>query len=74
MTFRGCRYEVHVVPPNAEKSTGRWSRHSSLVAAKRSYREAVNNQRGDHTAGSVAELWDVEGSALILEREMVRSW
>ncbi len=67
--FRGCRYEVYVHTPNR----GLWSRHSSLDAARRSYREAVNNQRGDHPAGTLVELSDIEGGAItILGREVVR--
>ncbi len=67
--FRGCRYEVIVHTPNA----GLWSRHSSLDAARRSYREAVNNRRGDHSAGTLVELSDVEGGApQVLAREVVR--
>lgn len=67
--FRGCRYEVYVHTPNK----GLWSRHSSLDAARRSFREAVNNRRGDHTAGTLVELADIEGNALsIIGREMVQ--
>lgn len=55
--FRGCRYEVVVHAPNE----GLWSRHSSLVSARRSFREAVNNLRGDHAAGTLVELLDVDG-------------
>ena len=50
--FRNCRYEVLVFTPNE----GLWSRHSSLTSAQRSYREAVNNRRGDHVAGTRVEL------------------
>jgi hypothetical protein len=68
--FRGCRYEVYVHTPNR----GLWSRHSSLDAARRSYREAVNNHRGDHTMGTLVELADVAGGpSTILARETVRS-
>ena len=67
--FRGCRYEVYVHTPNR----GLWSRHSSLDAARRSYREAVNNRRGDHSTGTLVELADVAGGATtILGREVVR--
>lgn len=66
--FRGCRYEVYVHTPNR----GLWSRHSSFVAARKSYREAVNNRRGDHTVGTLVELADIEsGGPVILEREVV---
>lgn len=41
--FRGCRYEVNVYKP----SKSLWSRHSSLVSARKSFREAVNNRRGE---------------------------
>lgn len=68
--FRGCRYEVHVHVPN--KSL--WSRHHSLVAARKSYHEAINNARGDHPSGTLVELSDIDGGAIqILGREMVRS-
>lgn len=67
--FRGCRYEVHVHVPN--KSL--WSRHLSIVAARRSYREAVNNARGDHPAGTLVELVDIDGGGVqVLGRETVR--
>lgn len=68
--FRNCRYEVLVYTPNA----GLWSRHHSLVSARRSYREAVNNRRGDHHAGTLVELWDVvgDGRRQLLEREAVK--
>lgn len=68
--FRGCRYEVNIYTPNKRL----WSRHSSLEAARRSYREAVNNQRGDHSAGTLVELFDREssGNITILGRETVR--
>ena len=67
--FRGCRYEVYVHTPNR----GLWSRHSSLVAARKSYREAVNNRRGDHAAGTTVELADIEGGRIeILAREVVK--
>lgn len=55
--FRGCRYEVVVHAPNE----GLWSRHSSLDSARRSFREAVNNRRGDHVAGTLVELLDRDG-------------
>jgi hypothetical protein len=68
--FRNCRYEVYTHTPNK----GLWSRHSSLKSARRAYREAVNNQRGDHAAGTLVELVDIlDGPILILEREVVRS-
>lgn len=66
--FRGCRYEVIVFTPNE----GLWSRHSSLTSARRSYREAVNNRRGDHSAGTFIELRDNLDCVLVLEREAVR--
>lgn len=67
--FRGCRYEVNLYTPNK----GLWSRHSSIVSARRSFREAVNNRRGDHSAGTLVELSDVDASAIsILGREVVR--
>lgn len=62
MTFRNCRYEVLVFTPNE----GLWSRHSSLKSAQRSYREAVNNRRGDHLAGTRIELR--EDRFTVLER------
>jgi len=55
--FRGCRYEVYVHTPNK----GLWSRHSSFGEAQRSFRAAVNNQRGDHAVGTRVELADVYG-------------
>lgn len=68
--FRGCRYEVYVHTPNK----GLWSRHSSIDAARRSYREAVNNHRGDHAPGTLIELANVGGSWIqILGREVVRA-
>ena len=69
--FRDCRYEVYVHP-----SKGRWSRHHSIKAAQRAYREAVNNHRGDHSNGSVAELRDVDdnGGITTLAREVVRAY
>jgi len=57
--FRGCRYEVYVHVPNRNL----WSRHSSIDAALRSFREAVNNRWGDHEAGTLVELADVGGGA-----------
>lgn len=67
--FRGCRYEVVVHAPNA----GLWSRHSSLTEARKSYREAVNNRRGDHVAGTLVELLDIDGGGRqVLGREVVR--
>lgn len=83
--FRGCRYEVHVYAPAREiaglaqvarvllcANKGLWSRHSSLVSAQRSFREAVNNRRGDHATGTLVELCDVDGNVL-LEREAARA-
>jgi len=68
--FRGCRYEVYVHTPNR----GLWSRHASLVAARRSYREAVNNQRDDFSAGTLVELADIAGGGIqVLDRAVVRS-
>ena len=67
--FRNCRYEVIVFTPNE----GLWSRHSSLTSARRSYREAVNNRRGDHRAGMWVELRDNLDGARVLEREVVRA-
>lgn len=81
--FRGCRYEVHVFAPSlTQKKTSltqkktRWSRHHSIVEARKSYREAVNNHRGDHPNGAFVELHDVVGSTVVevLTREGVRSW
>lgn len=67
--FRGCRYEVIVHVPNQHL----WSRHSSHTAAYRSFREALNNQRGDHSAGTRVELHDIEGGRdQILEQGMTR--
>ena len=67
-SFRGCRYEVNIY--TADK--GLWSRHSSLVSARKSFREAVNNQRGDHAVGTVVVLSDIyDGVILILGREAV---
>lgn len=64
--FRSCRYEVHVYTPKKVL----WSRHSSLPSAQKSYREAVNNRRGDHSAGALVELSDIlDGAILILGRE-----
>ena len=64
--FRNCRYEVYLHTPNK----GLWSRHSSLKSARRAYREAVNNQRGDHPAGTLVELVDIlDGVTIVLERE-----
>jgi hypothetical protein len=68
--FRGCRYEVFVHVPNVRL----WSRHSSLKAARKAYREAVNNRRGDHTAGTLVELVDIfDGAPLVIEREVIRA-
>ena len=68
--FRGCRYEVNVYTPNK----GLWSRHVSLVSARKSFREAVNNRRGDHAEGTLVELSDVDAIAIqILGREAVHS-
>lgn len=68
--FRGCRYEVHVIG-----SVGRWSRHHSIREARKSYREAVNNRRGDHGNGAVIELRDIGGEWIqVLEREAVHPW
>jgi hypothetical protein len=67
--FCGCRYEVIVYTPNA----GLWSRHSSLTEARKSYREAVNNRKGEHVPGTRVELRDVDGgSGQVLEREAAR--
>lgn len=66
MTFRNCRYEVLVFTPNE----GLWSRHSSLKSAQRSYREAVNNRRGDHVGGTRIELR--EDRFIVLERGEAR--
>lgn len=67
--FRGCRYEVIVHVPNQHL----WSRHSSHTAAYRSFREALNNQRGDHSAGTRVELHDIEGGRdQILEQGVTR--
>ena len=49
-----------------------WSRHSSLASARRAYREAVNNRRGDHKNGTLVELSDILDGLLILEREVAR--
>lgn len=68
--FRGCRYEVVTYSPGKRL----WSRHSSIKSAQRSYREAVNNWRGDHAAGTLVELVDRhDGAIQILGREAVRS-
>jgi hypothetical protein len=68
LMFRGCRYEVYVHTPNR----GLWSRHFSIAAARRSYREAVNNRRGDHSAGTLVELADIAGGGpRILDSEVV---
>ncbi len=68
--FRGCRYEVNIYTPTKIL----WSHHASINAACRSYREAVNNRRGDHSPGSLVELSDLEGNAItILGREKARS-
>ena len=68
--FRGCRYEVNVYKPGK----GLWSRHSSLASAQRSFREAVNNRRGDHAQDTLVELSDVDGNAVtILGREKVHA-
>lgn len=68
--FRGCRYEVVTYTPNKRL----WSRHSSLKSAQRSYREAVNNRRGDHEPGTRIELVDRHDGAIdILGREVARS-
>jgi len=69
--FRGCRYEVNLYEPG--KSL--WSHHSSLKAARRSFREAVNNRRGDHSNGVLVELVDIDGGAItILGPEAVQPW
>lgn len=69
--FRGCRYEVITFVPNENL----WSRHWSYGAAWRSFREAVNNRRGDHAAGTFVELRDnVNGGPKVLQREAVRAW
>ena len=67
--LRNCRYEVIVFTPNE----GLWSRHSSLTSARRSYREAVNNRRGDHRTGTLVKLRDNLDCVLVLEREAVRA-
>ena len=65
MPFRGCRYEVH-------SNSRLWSRHRSLAAARKSYREAVNNRRGDHSTGTLVELVDIfAGKPMVLEHEVV---
>jgi hypothetical protein len=67
--FRGCRYEVYTHTPNK----GLWSRHSSLKSARKSFREALNNQRGDHASGTTVELVDIlDGPIIVLERDVVR--
>jgi hypothetical protein len=67
--FRNCRYEVYTHTPDKRL----WSRHQSLKSAQQSYREAVNNQRGDHKAGTLVELVDsTDEDAQIIEREVVR--
>lgn len=66
--FRNCRYEVHVHVPNSKL----WSRHHSYAAAHRSFREAVNNRRGDHPAGTRVDLRDVVADR-VLELEVTRS-
>lgn len=69
--FRNCRYEVITFVPNENL----WSRHWSYDAARRSFREAVNNRRGDHRAGTLVELRDsAGGAAKVLSREAVRAW
>lgn len=68
--FRGCRYEVLVHVPNEHL----WSRHSSIKAARKAYREAVNNRRGDHSAGTLVKLVDIfDGGPRILERAVVQA-
>jgi hypothetical protein len=61
--FRGCRYEVLVHAPNESL----WSRHSSLKAARKAYREAINNHRGDHAAGTTrrerSSSWSTSSTA-----------
>jgi hypothetical protein len=66
--FRNCRYEVIVYTPNE----GLWSRHSSLASARRSYREAVNNRRGNFSVGTLIELRDNLDTVLVLERGAAR--
>ena len=67
--FRGCRYEVYVHTPNK----GLWSRHVSFGEAQRSYRQAVNNQRGSHPSGTEVELADVgDGATKVISRAVVR--
>ena len=65
--FRGCRFEVYVGDGEI-----RWSRHSSYKSAWRAYREAVNNQHGDHTAGKLVELRDVV-DGVVLAAEATRA-
>jgi hypothetical protein len=68
--FRGCRYEVNIYTPKKIL----WSHHSSINAARRSFREAVNNRHGDHKPGALVELSDVNDDAiLILGREAARA-
>jgi hypothetical protein len=60
--FRGCRYQVVV-------DDDLWSRHSSFVQARRSFREAVNNKRGDHKTGATVDLRDAgDGEVRVLEQ------
>lgn len=67
--FRNCRYEVITYSPKK----GMYSRHWSLTAARRAFREAVNNQQGMHAVGTTVELCDIEGGAItILGREVIR--
>lgn len=69
--FRNCRYQVNIYRP----AKALWSHHSSLKAAQRSFREAVNNRRGDHSNGAFVELADIAGDATtILGREVVHPW
>jgi hypothetical protein len=68
--FRNCRYQVHVHAPN----NSLWSHHHSYEAAYRSFREAVNNKRGDHTVGTRVDLRDVgDGREQILEQGVVQA-
>ena len=69
-----CRYEVNLSRPEVG-SKSLWSHHSSLKAAKKSFREAVNNCRGDHSNGSLVELIDIfDGVPITLERAEVHPW
>ena len=69
-----CRcYEIYAHMPN-QGPQGLWSRHATLSSARRAYREAVNNRRGNHGAGTILELVDIlDGVSLVLEREVVNA-